>query len=390
MKKFQRYLVPHIEADLQKKMVFLAGPRQVGKTTLAKKVLSEAFTSFAYLNWDAGEDRKRILGQHWPEVDLLILDEFHKYTRWKTFVKGLYDKYHEHLHLLVTGSARLDTFRKGGDSLQGRYFFFRLHPFSVSEVQSHFPKLVPFEPLSFLKMPDPKPLLILLERGGFPEPFFMTSERERRRWRQLKLDRLFQGDVRDLTMVRELGQMAMLSQLLEKRVSGGLSLDNLARDLEVDYKTARNWVEILESLYYCYRLFPYQKKSFRSLKKQSKLYLWDWSEVEDPGARFENLVASHLLKMSHFLQDYEGYRAELWYLRDHQDHEVDFLVTVDQKPWFMVEAKLSDSGISNSLRYFKEKIGAPYAYQVVQDTITTYTKAGIKVLSASEFLTACP
>ncbi len=390
MSTFTRYLMTYIQSDLAKKMVFLAGPRQVGKTTLAQALITKLFGSFVYFNWDNWEDRRVILNQEWPETELLILDEFHKYARWKSFIKGVYDKYKDRFHILVTGSARLDTFRKGGDSLQGRYFFFRLHPFSVSELHSHMPLIRPFKPLRFSDKTDGKVLARLFERGGFPEPYGLSSERERRRWRTLKLDRLFREDVRDTTMVRQIGQMELLSQLLEKRVSGGLSLDTLTRELEVDHKTVKNWLEILESLYYCYRLYPYQKKTFHSLKKQSKLYLWDWSEVQDAGARFENLVAGHLLKLVHFMQDYGGYKAQLWYLKDTADREVDFLVTVDQKPWFMVEAKQSDTTISSSLRYFKQRIDVPFAYQVVQADIRGYTKDGIQVLSAAKFLTICP
>lgn len=383
----ERYLADPVIEDLAKKMVFIGGPRQVGKTTLAKKMIAPRFRKSAYYSWDNRADRKTIMASRWQgEADLIILDEFHKYRKWKQHLKGEYDTLHETYRFMVTGSARLDVYRKGGDSLQGRYHYYRLHPLSLAELSGFRNPVTPFEPLKMANE-APRDLLQSLDTfGGFPEPFTEGNERTLRRWHNEKVERLFREDIRDTEKVLDIGSMKLLGDLLPGRVGSLLSLNSLREDLEVSHRAVTGWMNILESFYYCFRLYPYTKSKTRSIKKTPKLYLWDWSEAADEAARFENLLASHLLKFVHYLYDREGYKAELYYLRNVDGREVDFLVTVDGKPWFAVEAKLSDTEASSGLLYFRERMEIPSLYQVVKKSGIDILSRGVRVLSADRFL----
>ncbi len=383
-----RGLTGYLLKDLAEKMVFIGGPRQVGKTTLSRDIIGkEHFNSYGYYNWDSKPDRAAILKEKWGEAGLLIFDEIHKYKRWKTHIKGIYDKFKDERKIILTGSSRLDVFRRGGDSLQGRYHYYRLHPFSCSEINEHIPVIQPFKALSFSRKSDEKMVNDLMKFGGFPEPFLKKSAQALRRWHKEKKDRLVREDIRDLSAISDIGSLQLLVDLLPERVGSPLSLNAIREDLEVSFKAVKSWMDVLESLYYCYRIYPFQHNKVRALKKEPKLYLWDWSEVPDADARFENLIAGHLLKTVHFLNDYEGYNAQLHYLRDKEKREVDFLVTVDRKPWFSVEVKRSDTEIPTPMRYFKEKLNIPFSYLVTLNSKEEYTEDGIKVLPAAKFLT---
>ncbi|MFC2155433.1 ATP-binding protein [Acidobacteriota bacterium] len=384
-----RYLTDYVIEDLKEKMVFIGGPRQVGKTTLATDIIAGHFKNSAYFNWDNREDRKRITNSDWPgNADILILDEIHKYRKWKNLVKGEYDKLKKKYKFLVTGSARLDVYRKGGDSLQGRYHYYRMHPFSTAELINKKNRFEINEELFFESEENNEELETLFEFGGFPEPMVKQNKRFLRRWHNEKIERLFYEDIRSLEQVRELNSMKLLSDILPERVGSLLSINSLRGDLEVSHRAVSNWLNILEALYYHFRLHPYTGKMLRSLKKEPKLFLWDWSEVPDPGARFENMIASHLLKWTHFLHNYEGYKVGLYFLRNVDKKEVDFLVTADKKPWFAVEVKLSDTGISPSLHYYKERLNIPYLFQVVKTPGIDRLIKGIRLISASRFLSA--
>lgn len=385
----KRYLVNYVIDDLKDKMVFIGGPRQVGKTTLCCNLIASAFKGYAYFNWDNRADRKALMSASWPaDAELLIFDEIHKYRQWKGFIKGEYDKLKETFRFLVTGSARLDIYRRGSDSLQGRYHYYRLHPFTLAEAEG-----IPFRAVIFKELPigsdyyhDTLNTLDIF--GGFPEPFTKQNKRLLRRWHNEKIERLFREDIIDAGAVRDIGTMKVLSDILPSRAGSLLSLNSLREDLEVSHRAVTNWMDILESFYYHFRLYPYSTKKIRSLKKEPKLYLWDWTEIEDEGSRFENLIASHLLKFVHFIKDYEGYKAELYFLRDVDKREVDFLVTINSKPWFAVETKLNDAGLSPSLLYFREKLSIPYIYQVVKKNNIDRLEGGTRILSAGKFLTA--
>lgn len=391
MKISDRYLAPLICQDLQEKMVFVGGPRQVGKTTLSTELIAKNFHKASYFNWDYRQDRRSILDGIWPgDSDLIILDEVHKYKKWKSLIKGQYDKLKSRYHFLVTGSARLDTYRKGGDSLQGRYHYYRLHPFSVSELRSRQPEISIHKPLVFSDSAFRHEFEILYEFGGFPEPVSKQDSRHLRRWHNEKTERLFREDIQDMSLIRDMGSMKLLGDMLPGKVGSQLSINAIREDLEVSHRAASNWLDILESFYYQFRLYPYQKRTIRALKKEPKLYLWDWSEISDKGARFENMIACHLLKLVHFLVDHEGYKADLHYVRDTGKRELDFLVTIDQKPWFGVEVKTNNTDIPKSISYFMKKLEIPFVYQVVQKENIDLIKNEIRIISASKFLTCCP
>ncbi|OFW17699.1 MAG: AAA family ATPase [Acidobacteria bacterium RIFCSPLOWO2_02_FULL_65_29] len=332
-------------------MVFVGGPRQVGKTTLALGLLGKDAdeTHPAYLNWDHPSVPPRLRRAELPAGQpLLLLDEIHKYSQWRNLLKGIYDTEKSRRQILVTGSARLDCYRKGGDSLAGRYRYFRLHPFSLREMS---------------RKPSPSDLAGLLKFGGFPEPLFLQNESEHRIWRRDRMSRVVREDLRDLEHVREISLVEHLTDLLPARVGSPLSIRSLREDLQIDHKTAERWLQILENLYVCFRVSPYGSPKVRAVKKERKLYLWDWSSVEDAGPRFENLVASQLLKYCHWIEDTEGYAMELRYLRDVDKREVDFVVMKDRKPLFAVECKTGEKAISPAVRYFAERTPIPRFYQ---------------------------
>jgi predicted AAA+ superfamily ATPase len=385
----KRYLEEPIGNDLEEKMVFISGPRQVGKTTLAKTFLKTA--GDRYYNWDRREDRKEILAARWPSNRAtLVLDELHKYRLWKRWIKGEYDTHGDRIRFLITGSARLDLYRKGGDSLQGRYHTHRLHGFSVGELLQTTQAFKPGEAIEFPGDNDPKVILDLLHYGPFPEPFLKQNTRSLRRWRRERLDRFFREDIRELENVRDLSSMELLADLLENRAGGLLSLQSLREDLEVSHRAVSHWLDILERFYYCYRITPFTHKAVQSLKKTSKVYLWDWSSVLDEGARFENLIAGHLLKMKHVLEDQEGYRIGLHYLRDVSKREVDFLVTIDKKPWMAIECKKGDRSVNPALNYFGERLKIPFLYQLTLEGKEDILTGRVRVMPAARFLSALP
>lgn len=370
-------------------MVFIGGPRQVGKTTLSRLIGNDKYSKFSYLNWDNSEDRKKILSAQFdPNVKLLIFDEIHKYKKWKNYIKGQFDKYKERFSILVTGSARMDLYQKGGDSLMGRYFYYRLHPFSLAEAL--FPKLPNIEPFNELQFRESPDLFSKFQKmfifGGFPEPLFSENLETLRRWHNQRMDRLVKEDIRDIESVRDLSALQILVEILPNRVGSALSLSSLREDLEVAYGTAKLWVDILERFYYHFRIYPFAANSIKSLRKEAKMYLWDWSQVPNAGSKLENMVGSHLLKLCHYLYDAKGFKVELFYLRDIEKREVDFLVAVDKKPWMAIEVKNSDQAVSQSLRYFGKKLSIPFQYQLVKTDNIDFIQDNVRVMSVDKFL----
>ncbi len=347
----KRYLASHVKQDLKEKMVFLGGPRQVGKTTLALSLIKGGNERHpAYLNWDLREVQKLLLSGGLPaEQSFLIFDEIHKYKGWRNLIKGFYDRDKSQKQFLITGSARLDHYRRGGDSLQGRYHYHRLHPLSLYELN---------------KNPTKSDLEILMRFGGFPEPFLKQSSRHWKRWQRERQSRVIQEDLINLENVKEVSQLHLLSQILPDRVSSILSINNLKQDLSVAYETVDRWIIILENLYYCFRIQPHGLPHLRASKKEKKCYLWDWSLCDDKAARFENLVASHLLKYCHLIEDIEGEDMALTFVRDASKRELDFVVLKNNKPLFAVECKTGEQNLSKNIAYFSKRTNIPYFYQV--------------------------
>ena len=340
-----RYLVPQVKRDLAKKMVFVAGPRQVGKTTLARSLPGgEA----GYLNWDVAEHRERILRRELPVARLLIFDEIHKYRSWRNYLKGVFDGRPAGRQILVSGSARLDFYRFGGDSLQGRYHLLRLHALSAAE----------------LGLTKPGEFQDLLTLGGFPEPYFSGSEVEARRWSREHRTLLIREEVASLERVQDLGNLELLMLRLPDLVGSPLSINALREDLQVSHKTVAHWLQILERLYAIFRLSPFGAPRIRAVKKEQKHYHWDWTLAQEPAQRFENLVASHLLKWVHHEQDTKGLDLDLRYFRDTDRREVDFVVVEGRTPCLFVECKWQDVAVDRGLRYLKARFPTCDAWQV--------------------------
>lgn len=363
-----RYIYPYILEDLINKMVFVGGPRQVGKTTLAKAVLSKNFPTGRYLNWDYDEDRQDILQKRWSaDNSLLVFDELHKFPRWKAWIKGIYDVSHEEHSFLITGSARLDVYRRGGDSLMGRYHYWRLHPFSLDEIPNG------ISPQDAFKR--------LMTVGGFPEPFLDGDERNARRWRRERFDRVLREDVRDLEQIRNIQLLGMFLDMLRYRVGGLITISNMASDLQVAPKTAKTWLEVLERMYLVFSVRPYTKSLPRAVLKPPKVYFFDNGDtLGDEGARFENLVATSLLKRLHFLEDRDGYRYELRYIRDKEGREVDFAILKEGRLEELIEAKYSDENISKDLLYYANRLEPARATQIVAKIRRPYDKGQIRVV----------
>ena len=382
-----RYLLNNLLEDIEDKMVFIGGPRQVGKTTFTKDIIGKNFKS-DYYNWDNIRNRLTALKLEWnSEAELIILDEFHKYKKWKTWIKGEYDVNKDKFKFILTGSARLNIFRKGGDSLQGRYYYYTLFPFTLSEIENIKNEINPSLELNFKNI-NSNIINDLLRYGGFPEPLFKSNAKFHRRWLMNKTDRLINEDIRDLTLLRDIGNLTLLTELLKSKPGSILSINSLSNDLQLNFRTISNWLDVFENLYYCFRISAFNKKMIKSVKKEKKLYLWDWSMVDDMGARLENLVALHLLKFVYYLREAEGHNVNLHYLRDITGREVDFLISYDNQPWLSVEVKNKDKNVSKNILYFKEKLNIPYNYQVVNIDNTDFIKSGIRVISISKFLTA--
>ena len=371
---YTELLVGHLLKDRQ--MLFLAGPRQVGKTTLSKSLNLVDF-EFFYLNWDEKQNKQIILNgtsdilayinldKARKNKPVIIFDEIHKYKHWKNFLKGFYDTTQDILHIIVTGSAKLDIYRKGSDSLMGRYFLYRIHPFTVAEIvqartniekQISLPKVVPIDLVDKL-----------LLFGGYPDPFIRHDLKFRNRWQQLKYNQLFKEDLLELTKIHEIILLEQLAYQLKSCVGNLVNKDDLSKKLQVAATTIKSWLAILELSYYCFFVPPWSSNVARSILKNNKVYLWDWSEVIDKGQRLENLVASHLLKAIHFWTDTGFGKYDLYFIRNKDKQEVDFLVTENMQPWILVEVKSSDQSLSKSLKKFQVETGAKHAFQVVKN-----------------------
>lgn len=364
-----RYLAVQIKQDLARKMVFVGGPRQVGKTTLAKHLLSAK--SKGYLNWDIGENREAILKRELPPSTMWVFDEIHKYKQWRNYLKGIYDQFGKTHKILVTGSARLDYYRRGGDSLQGRYHYLRLNPLSVAE----------------LKITQQADMEQLLQLGGFPEPFFMAQKTEAKRWSREYRQRLIQEDLLSLEHIKDVGTLELLILRLPHLVGSPLSINALREDLQVSHKTVSNWLAIFERLYAIFRIPPFGSPLLRAVKKEQKHYHYDWTLIENNALRFENMVAVHLLKWVQFEEDTKGRDLELRYFRDIDGREVDFIVTEKTKPILAVECKLNDAAISDSLKYFKVRFPECDSWQISFCGNKDYLSAeGIRVCNALRLL----
>lgn len=382
------------------KMAFISGPRQVGKTTLSKILIGK---SGIYHNWDDINFRRlwtKSPKQTMPDKSGIgvIFDEIHKTNKWKSTLKGIYDTKEIDVPIIVTGSARLDIYRKGSDSLMGRYFNFRLHPFSLGEITHNSvpaPDNIVDRALDFnTSKVAHDGYNNLMKFGGFPEPFLKQSEKFYNIWRQGRLEKVVREDLRDLSNIPELAKIEMLMSIMPERVASPLSITSFREDLEVSYDAMSRWLRYLRELYYHFELRPWSKKIPRSLKKESKLYLWDWAECENEETKFENMVASHLLKACHYWTDSGEGAFDLFYLKDKQKHEIDFLITKNKQPFLPIECKLNATNISSNFHSFNKHLKLRNIVQIVNKSniksVKNIDECRYVVISADQFLRSFP
>ena len=365
---YDSLVADHLARNRQ--MAFISGPRQVGKTTACRRQADIC------INWDNLDARALILAGPGRIADRLglhrlaetppvvLFDELHKFPRWKQFLKGFFDAYADQARLLVTGSSRLDIYRRGGDSLMGRYFPYRMHPFSVAEASAQ-------------DLPDAERILrppraiaeadfnALWQHGGYPEPYLKRDVRFTRRWHSLRLQQLVREEIRDLRQVQQLDQLETLVHLLASLSGQQLVFGNLAKQVRVSADTIRRWVASLCDFHFGFTIRPWFASISRSLRKEPKWYLRDWAAIEDPGSRAETFVACHLLKAVQGWTDLGLGAFELGYLRDKEKREVDFLVARNGKPWFLAEVKRQDDSLNPALKRFQGQLGAPFALQIL-------------------------
>lgn len=362
----ERYLTSWIREDALKsnKMAFISGPRQVGKSTLGKALLNNDSNYFLYDNedfrksWMKSPDSSILLREQGP----ILLDEIHKDRNWKRKLKGIYDSSKD-LEIIVTGSARFSYFRKGSDSLLGRYLPYRLHPFSVAEsTKSISPDKILENKITNYPWND------LLNLGGFPESLLSGTENTSKRWSRLRKDRLILEDSRDFRNISDQNALRALSDLLPEKVGSLLSVNSLKEDVGKAYATIREWIKLLDLLYYSFVIRPYSKRINRAIKLEPKLYLYDILQIpkENIGQRRENLAALHLLKACNYWTDTAQGDFELNFIRNKEGKELDFLIVRDRRPWLAVECKSNDKNISKNLVYFSELTQAPHRVQLVE------------------------
>lgn len=400
MKRRDYYKSIWADFNKDKEMVFISGARQAGKTTLSKDIASEE-QSCLYFNYDIPINKATILNHptFFEEVDrrkndqpLIILDEIHKFKEWKNYLKGVYDGYAGEFRFLITGSGRLDLSRKRGDALSGRYYHFHLFPFTIGEIFASSPHQLDQKRL--LEIPEQNAIAqeawdTMAQVSGFPEPFIKGTKLKYRRWAQSYHRQVIRDDIRDEFAVRQVDAMEALYVLLGGCVGSPFSASNHARTLKLSHKTVSSWVTVFERFLLVFKLRPYSKQISRSLVKEPKIYYYDFCRVQDEALRFENMVAVELNRAVTLWSDFGFGDYELWYLRNKEKEEIDFLVTENSNPLIMVEAKLSDTTTSPNLIKFQNALQIPAVQLVNQSNVARKTKNGanyILVVSAADWL----
>jgi len=380
-----RYIFdPEISAG---KMVFLTGPRQVGKTTFAKNWLSSERVEDTYFDWDDPAVRSEynrnplffrniVNAKFKGKAVPMVFDEIHKQKNWRNILKGVCDPNREKVQLLVTSSARLGLYRKSGDSLVGRYFSFQMLPLGLPEAVSDFSWILEEDrPLvdgeSLLEHARKvnnkhveEALKKLLTFGGFPEPLLKASARFHQRWIKEYKTLLTREEVRDLSRISDIRGLEHLIDILPSKVGSPLSINSLREDLGYHHSTLVNWINIIKELYLVFTIRPWHRNILRSIRKEAKLFFFDWSGLPDQGRRFENLMAVSLVRMAARFTEMGLGVFEVMYIRDKEKREVDFVLIKDNKPMALFETKEGDSEISPSGRYFGKRLGIPL-YQIV-------------------------
>ncbi len=405
MKDRKLYIKLWQELAGHKAMVFLVGPRQAGKTTLAR-MISQSFSNQVYFNWDLVTN-KRLLVENptfFEKTDrkdetapLVIFDEIHKYRKWKNYLKGVYDQFSDGFKFLVLGSGRMDVFQKGGDSLAGRYFQFNLWPFTLAEladVRRPFAEFIK-DPQHVLKEIGAAETIWnqLARFSGFPEPYLSGKETVYRHWSRNYHRQLIREDIRNTTEIKNIDETEILFSLLPSKVGSPLSLDSLARDLQVSFKTVHSWLIVFESLFLTFRIAPWIRKISRAITKEKKLYLYDYAVIQDPAARFENMVALELLRAVSNWNDWGWGDFSIHYVRNKEKEEVDFLIAQDKKPFLLVECKFSEENVSKGLLRLQSMLDIPAVQLVNKPGVYRSISAGrhnVLIITASRWLIGLP
>lgn len=371
----KRILDDLIAADLQRKLVVLTGPRQVGKTTLARNLMSR-FAPAQYLSWDIADDRVILQRASWNRRSrLLVMDEIHKMPGWKAWLKGVADGRESEQALLVTGSARMDTFRQSGESLAGRYFAWRLHPVCVREWCAH-SAASPVDALHHL-----------MRRGGFPEPCLAENDELADRWRAQYYTDLVREDVLEFSRLHEITTMRLFLDMLRARVGSPLSLASMARDLAVSPNTLKRYLDVLQALFIVFAVQPWHRNVGRALLQAPKVYFFDTGLVrDDPGARLENAVAAMLLKHTQFRRDALGKETGLHYIRTKDGAEVDFALSEEGELTHLVECKYADTALHKPLTRFAEQFAATEAVQLVAELRQEEQRGRVAIRRAGDWL----
>lgn len=406
MTKHNRYLADEVKllTHGQHKMAFISGPRQAGKTTFAKMLLNER-NSDQYYSWDERKSRQAWIKSPSSSLNtgdvkttpLIVLDEILKAPQWKCNLRGLYDTVNSSVDILVTASAQLNVPSRRKDSLFGRYHHFRLHPFSLAEVTG---RSASFDLNTCVEQSLLHPETTqnasaaeydaLWSFGPFPEPLFSGEAHTLSLWHRERIERIIDDDLRDISQVRELNPASTLAAILPDRAAGTLNVNALRKDLEVAHSTMQSRLELLKQVYYIFEIKPYHHNIPRALIKEGKLYLWDWSTIEDPVARFENLIASHLLKLADYLTDTGLSQVDVRYIKNRQKQSIDFLLVKDGQPWLPIEAKQSQTSPSQKWSYFLKHLGLDFGIQVINKPniykIVQVNGGQVLVISADQLL----
>ena len=366
------------ELSRDKAMLFLAGARQSGKTTFAQKMALDE-TQSVYVNWDILADRKKVLTHptFFQDINrtkegkpLVIFDEIHKYRDWKNYLKGIYDQYHRDYQFLILGSGRLDIFQKGGDSLAGRYDQLRFFPLTISELAQQKNNFDDFLRHPIKIHPTSKTFATLWEQlnnlSGFPEPFFSGSQKTYQRWANTYAQQLIREDIRNLTLIKDINAVESLYALLDTRVGSPLSISNLASDLGVSFNAVKEWLEVFERFYLIFRLSPWTSRVSRAILKEQKLYLYDYAQISNEAARFENMVALELWRAVCHWNDLGLGKFTLHYIRNKEKQEIDFLFVKDKKPSLPIEVKLSQETPSENWAAYFKKLPCKQGVQIIK------------------------
>jgi predicted AAA+ superfamily ATPase len=381
MKPRPNYMAVWKELAAEKSMVFISGPRQVGKTTLAKSI-SQDFVNHLYFNWDIPADRAKLienpaffetLVRKDPSLPLVVFDEIHKYKDWKNYLKGAYDRFYDQFRFLVTGSGRLDTYQKGGDSLVGRYYLFHLWPFTIGEISGQNRRWQAFanNPLN-CRIQENKTLKAswdhLSTYSGFPEPFLAAKPKTWQRWSNTYGQQLIREDIRDLTQIRSINDMETLFYLLPSKIGSRISITAIARDLKLSYNTVRDWLGVFERFFMTFSIGPWTARISRAIQKERKIYLWDSPRIQDKAARLENMVALELYRATTLWNDVGYGRFSLHFIKNKEQQEIDFLIAESNTPKLLIEVKVSETHPSPALLKFQRALKIPAIQLFNQDS----------------------